>query len=89
MSHYVFIILTGADLQRPAEADGFQYMAAADGMKLGKAISLSQSGGYAPSPLSFARMNKAAADGAEASMPVMAGELEITAAVNAVFELLN
>lgn len=64
-------------------------MAAADGMKLGKAISLSQSGGYAPSPLSFARMNKAAADGAEASMPVMAGELEITAAVSAVFELLN
>ena len=36
MSHYVFIILTGADLQRPAEADGFQYMAAADGIIIGQ-----------------------------------------------------
>lgn len=63
-------------------------MAAAGGSRLGKAVSISQSGGYNPPAVSFARMNKAV-DAAEAEMPVMAGTIEITAAVNAVFELLN
>lgn len=64
-----------------------QAMAAADGMKLGKAISLSQNGGYTPFANSFARMSKAA-DSNEASMPVMPGMLEISASVSAVFELI-
>lgn len=62
-------------------------MAEAAGMRLGKPITMSQSGSYAPRMMSFSMKN--VAEDTSDNMPVMPGVMDITASVSIEFELLN
>lgn len=63
-----------------AAKDQAEAMAAAAGVKLGKLMSLSESGGYNPRPVAYARMEMAA-DGGGAT-PISAGEQTMSVTVN-------
>ena len=59
--------------------------ARAAGLRVGRILSINESGGYNPGPpVLYARM---AADKAEASSPVAAGEIQLNANVTVMFEL--
>ena len=69
------------DAIREAKAQA-QSMADAAGVKLGRLMSLSESGGYSrPQPMAYARMEMAA-DGGGASTPISAGEQTMSVTVN-------
>ena len=60
--------------------------ARAAGLRVGRILSISESGGYNPGPpVMFARM---AADSAPAPSPVAAGEIQLNANVTVLFELM-
>ena len=60
--------------------------AKAAGLRVGRILSISESGGYNPGPpVLFARL---AADSAAAPSPVAAGEIQLNANVTALFELM-
>lgn len=59
--------------------------AKATGLKVARIVSISESGGYSPQPIMYAR--KAMMDSASPAPPVAAGELELTVNVTVQFEL--
>lgn len=61
-------------------------LATAVGAKVGKPVSISESGGYQPQPMYRAKAMMMAAD-AESGTPVSAGQMVVRVTVNAVFEL--
>jgi len=63
-------------------------MAEAAGVKLGRIMSLSESGGYNPRPQPMFRAQSMAMDGAE-STPVAAGEQTLSVNVNITFEIVQ
>jgi uncharacterized protein len=60
-----------------------ELLVGAAGVKLGRIVSMSESGGYNPGPMPMYRMAEAAAD----TVPVAAGEVGLTASVTITFEI--
>jgi uncharacterized protein YggE len=61
-------------------------LATAVGAKVGKPISIAESGGFQPQPMYRAKAMMMAAD-AESGTPVSAGQMVVRVTVNATFEL--
>lgn len=72
------------DAMKTARARAELY-AKASGLRVARIVSISESGGYAPSPVMFVR--KEAMDAAAPAPPVAAGELEMAVNVTVQFEL--
>lgn len=67
-----------------------EQLAQAAGIALGQPVFISESGGYAPPPTPYLRAEMAYAKGADAGQatPIMAGEMEVTVSVQAIFAIL-